>query len=275
MPITAWNCPGCHGTDLPLDHFATSRCGITHVHPSFAASVLRHDRAHSRGKSRAVGLTQGLNCPRALGITTFENGSVDPLEYNMMTGGTAWHAEMESGAMWGMNQHPHMMGDRRVAVWVRGIIDEVAVNSRVDDLSRPLLNIGDWKTKDDSAIKYLGEPDPDVVCQISLEAELVRQTEGWMPTTGTAWYKMHAKGHRAVQIERLWTVEECLEHQPANGAIYTVRDLLHAASEIRGGEVSWADVHLYGETMSYGGHDKCAYCAVSGICKTKERGAAF
>ena len=265
MPIVAWKCPGCNGATVPLDHYATSPCGLTHVHPSFAAAVLHHDRAHYTRGTGVVEVSNGLGCPRQAGIEKGEI-AVNPLEYNAMMGGTAWHEVMEQ----------HVPADYQIEYVVKGALGMVPIQGKIDYLSRKHSLIGDWKTKTCFKAASIAKDgaEPDNVAQLSLYAALVEQQDGWRPKHGTIWYRFAAAGLKPVHVT-LMSPEAVLAYKPTKNDKYTVMDLLRATDAMYQGVVKWEDLPLVGESMFFGAKTKCEYCTSRDTCWTQAKGAPF
>lgn len=262
MPITGWVCQACGGRDVALDHFANTKCGLDSVHPSYAAAVLDHERKHYARGSGVAEVSNGLGCPRESAIMATESVSIDPLKNNAAIGGTAWHGLIEGYPEGGQVEHV-----------VRGWIDGVPVQGKIDRLRRPVIE--DWKTKTDWKARSIAKDgaEPDHVAQLSLYAELVEQQDKWRPMVGIIWYRFHASGIKPITV-RLWSITETLDYRPAKGR-YSVRELLHQTDDFLGGRTTWQDLPLVGEHLTYGDKSKCDYCPVFRTCQTAARGAAF
>lgn len=257
MSIVAWICTACSET-VPLNHFETSDCG---VHPDYAAAVLRDSQ---KPRVEGIHVTQVLGCPRRTAIEQSVDVAVDPLAYNAMLGGSAWHKLMETASA-----RPELC-----EVEVAGTINGVRIVGVVDRLHPPTA-ISDWKTTSDWAEKWLKQPAAqgggmkrDHLAQMSLYAELVEQTQHWRPIHGIAWYRMQKS--ILPFAEKLWDLQTTLAYKPVDGS-YTVSDLIAQAA----GGISWSDLPLVGETQRYGAKSACDYCAVRETCWTAARGASF
>lgn len=268
MPIIGWYCGKCR-SNVPLNHFEG---GCNYVHPDFAAAVLADSR-----KQRAEGahVTSALGCPRRGAIEGVANIHVDPLGYNAMLGGTAWHQLMQTAS-----NKPELC-----EVEVRGVVGGVQLVGTIDRLHPPTA-ISDWKTTSDWAEKWLSKPKAegggmklDHLAQMSLYAELVEQTQGWRPTHGIAWYRMQKS--ILPFAEPLWPLAQVLDYRPVNGdfTVAELLDQLHRFSEWKEGRgafrCEWAELPLVGETQKYGTKTACDYCAVRETCWQQAKGAPF
>lgn len=256
MPIIGWYCAKCRA-NVALDHFETA-CNA--VHPDFAAAVLADD------KKRRVGIhvTDVLGCPRKSAITTAADVFVDPLGYNSILGGTAWHKLMETASA-----KPELC---EVEVW--GAVMGVQLVGTIDRLHPPTA-ISDWKTTSEWAEKWLNKPKAEGggmkaehLAQMSLYAELVEQTQGWRPVHGVAWYRTHKT--MLPFAEKLWDLPTVLAFRPLDGD-YSVAELI----EMVGDGVRWHELPLVGESMKYGTKTACDYCSVRETCWQQAKGAPF
>lgn len=267
MPITSWRCPACL-TPQPLDHFASTACGNS-VHPDFASAVLA-DAAASAERAGRVGVSDGFGCPRRKVLSETHDGPVDPVAYNSMLTGTAWHSAME-----GTSASPDLC-----EVEVGGVIAGITLVGHIDRVRfvGPAVVIDDWKHTNDYSFGYLrgkggvaGETKPEHEASVSLYAELYAQTFGRRPAYGMIWYHATAGGFLPRRVA-LWTIERCLAFRPYGGD-YTVGELYaQVAAGIASG---WESLPLAGESQSFGAKDACSYCAVRETCWTQERGAPF
>lgn len=269
MPITRWYCVKCRAR-VPLDHFATTACGLV-VHPDYAAAVLNSDTDYYG--AGLVTATGGLGCVRARAIERDEQVAVNPLDYNALVLGSAWDAAMQAHAPEGMAK-----------VRVSGLIDSITVEGEIDRVHRldGNLYIEDHKHSNNFRYKYIAEEDTRVeyVIQTSVYAELFYQTFGERPTHGAIWY--HFSGANAPnkppllpKIYPLMAIADCLNHCPYDGD-YTVRELYHQAAEYyQTKAVSAFELPLAGESMRFGAKSYCDYCQVREACYTQAKGAPF
>lgn len=263
MPIIGWFCKHCRA-NVPLDHY--DHCNS--VHPDYAAAILGDSSEKHR---EGVYLTSGLGCPRKGAIEKVVGSYVDPLGYNAMLGGAAWHKLMEK-----YTKQPEL-----VEVPVAGLLGGIQVVGRVDRL-RPPVWVEDWKVGNDFAEKYVKDgPKAEVVAQLSVYAELVEQTLGWRPTKGRIWNRFHGKGILPVAVE-LWPIDQALGFRPFGGD-YSVGELLrqgdHFLQWLAGTtplRCEWQDMPLAGETQKFGGSKTmCDYCSVREVCYTQAYKAPF
>lgn len=265
MPITKWFCPSCQA-EVQLDHFATTKCGETVVHPDYAAAILGdRDSQHVKG---AVRVTHGLGCPRRAVLEHVEDYAVDPLDVNAMLTGTAWHAMMERYGR-----------DGTVEVSLRGRIPtdsgSVEVAGKCDGLVGETLF--DWKHINDDKAKYVRKDGvkAEHVAQLSIYAELAEQSGRQRPTRGIIWHHSSKAGKDAlIPIEvKLMSVDEILEFKPHSGE-YTVAELYQQADEGFRTQ-DWHALPLAGKSMSFGPQSMCSYCTVRAICTEANLGAPF
>lgn len=247
MPITQWICKGCGGRLVPLDHFATTRCGETVCHPDYAAAVLADRAAQPTGTVR---VTMGLGCQRRHAIEASEGYAVDPLDLLAPMTGTAWHRAVE--------------GAEGSEVPVAGTLAGMRVEGRVDRLRGDLIE--DWKCQETGSLKYLRQDDgsyrakPEHVVQVSLYAELAEQSGLRRPTRGIIWVK-EFKRMQPVPTS-LWPVEKALEFHPLGGN-YSVSDLYRQSSAAN----SWQGMPKAGESQMYGAKSACNWCSVRNLCQ--------
>lgn len=253
---------------MPLNHF--DQCSS--VHPDFAAAVLADSK---RRRVEGIHVTSVLGCPRRGAIETVANVHVNPLEYNAILGGSAWHQLMEKSS-----NYPDLC-----EVDVAGVVNGVKLVGTIDRLHPPTA-ISDWKTTSDWSEKWLSKPKDegggmksDHLAQMSLYGELVCQSQGWRPTHGIAWYRMQ-KGILPF-AEQLWDLQTVLDYKPVSGdfTVAELLDQLHRYSEWQQGRgalrYEWAEMPLVGETQKYGNKTACDYCAVRETCWQQSRGAPF
>jgi len=261
MPIAKWRCPNCL---LPqeLDHFAATPCGNS-VHPDYAAAVLADDR----GKDRAgkIGVTDGLSCPRRKIISDTEQLTIDPLAANSPLTGTAWNEKLDA----------HSDSPEQCQVEVAGTILGLTIVGHIDRVRFVGGDtvIDDHKHQNDWSFKYTakGEIKPEHDCQVSIYAELYRQTFGQEAAYAMIWTHATAGGFVARRVE-LWPLERCLSFKP-HGGEFCVADLwLQVAGGLAG---DWHNLPLAGEAMSFGSKSMCDYCSVRELCWTTARGASF
>lgn len=267
MPIVGFYCQKCR-SNVPLNHFET----CDSVHPDFATAVLVDSR---RQRAEGIHVTSALGCPRRGALEANMPVYVDPLAYNAVLGGTAWHALMQAAS-----SKPELC-----EVEVAGVINGVKLVGKIDRLHPPTA-ISDWKTTSDWSAKWLAKPKAegggmktDHLAQLSLYAELVQQTQGWRPTHGIAWYRMPKEiQHYA---EKLWDLQTVLDYKPVSGD-FTVAELLGQLDHFakwqagRGAfRCEWMDLPVVGETQKYGNKTACDYCAVREPCWQQSKGAPF
>lgn len=261
MPITAWHCPDCC-RPVGLDHFADTACGEI-VHPDFAAAVLADDRDKADRRGR-VGVSDGTGCARRKIIGDIEDIIVDPLAYNSVLTGTAWHTLMETH------------GDSvNCEVEVSGTIAGIKLVGHIDRVRYgPPLVLDDHKHTNDYSFGYQRKGEatkPEHEAQLSIYAELFRQTFDLTPAHGVIWYHATAGGFLPRKVE-FWPLERCLSLKPYGGE-FSVMDLW---LQVQGGlEGDWRNLPLAGESQSFGAKSACDYCAVREVCWTAARGAPF
>lgn len=268
MPITAWQCPSCC-RPVPLDHFATTECGH-HVHPDYANAVLLREREYHEG-AHGVRVHDGLGCPRKHAIERTESYAADPLSYNAVERGNAWHDFMQK-----YSADPQM-----AEVEVVGVIAGVNVGGRIDRLRGVIVEgrivsaiVEDWKTSSDFREKYVKKDgiSPEYQVQGSLYAELVEQSFRWRPTWGRIWYKF-SRSILPLEYD-LWPLDQALAHHP-HGGEYSVVELLRQAELFVTGMWDWKQLPLAGETQRFGDKTLCDYCSVRAVCWTQAKGAPF
>jgi hypothetical protein len=260
MPITGWYCNKCRAR-VPLDHWADGACDA--VHADFAAAVLVDSH---RDRGAGVHVTGVIGCPRKSAMEATAEVYIDPLTCNSILGGTAWHGLMAASGEPGLCE-----------VEVRGAVAGVQLVGRVDRLHPPLA-ISDWKVTSEWAEKWLNKPKDEGggmkgehLAQLSLYAELVEQSLGWRPVTGTVWYRTHKAMVRFTEV--LWPLDEVLDFHPLGGE-YSVAELIaQAAAGIEHGH--WRDLPLAGESMAYGQKSACDYCSMREPCWTQAKSAPF
>lgn len=262
MPITGWNCSVCKRNDLPLDHYATTECGLS-VPADYCEAIVAAGREHHE---RGVVVTNLLGCPRSAAIEADENLSVDPLDYNARNTGKAWHSFLEKATV----------DPDNTEVRVKGVIDGVAIRGKIDRLIPQFKVICDHKHRSDWAAKYDTGAKPEHIAQLSLYAELCEQSKGWRPERAIVWYHYSQGGSKAFKPIKaeLLTLEATLAVRPYGGK-FTVRELLQQAHRFFGGEVTWEQLPLAGESQMFGTKEACQWCSVRSICWTAERGAPW
>lgn len=265
MPIIGWYCVKCR-SNVPLNHFESCEA----VHPDYAATVLADSR---RDRTTGVHVTSALSCPRRSAIEAQVGYHTDPLSHNAMVGGTAWHALVAQN------------NAELCEVEVGGVIGGVVVAGTVDRL-RPPAAIDDWKVTSEWAEKWLMKPvsegggaKPEHIAQLSLYAELVEQTFGWRPQTGTLWYRTHKRIMPFTVT--LWDLKTVLAFKPLAGE-WSVAELVNQLDRLNKHQAGtgairceWYELPLVGETQRYGAKSACDYCAVRDVCFTAAKGAPF
>jgi PD-(D/E)XK nuclease superfamily len=263
MPIASFKCPVCHAAKVDLDHYATTNCGLA-IHPDYVAAVLADQQDNFPNGS--VRVSSASSCPRSAAIMATEPVVADPLAFNAMLTGTAWHGLV------GKHGDPAL-----TEVEVTGIIDGVRIVGHIDRLMRydGKLVICDWKHTNDFARKYLKDAaKPEHIAQTSLYAELYSQQHGERPTRGVNWYHFTSSPPFAPMWYDLWNLEKCLAHKPY-GCEFTVRELLHQGADFAAGRTKWSDLPLVGKGFDFGGKTGCDYCSVFDVCQTQATGAPF
>lgn len=263
MPIVGWYCNRCRA-NVPLNHF--DECDA--VHPDFASAVFADSQ---KQRAEGVHVTSVLGCPRRAAIEQAVDIHVDPLGYNAILSGTAWHKLME-----GASSKPELC-----EVDVAGVINGVRIVGTIDRLHPPTA-ISDWKVTSEWAEKWLKEPKdkgggmkPEHLAQLSLYGELVHQSFGWRPTHGIANYRTHKT--MLPFAEKLWDLQTVLEFYPLSGD-YSVAELIQQAAWSWDCGVTtecWAELPLVGETQKYGNKSACDYCSVREPCWQQSKGAPF
>lgn len=256
MPIIGFYCQKCRA-NVPLTHF--DQCDA--VHPDFAAAVVRDSQ---RDRVAGIHVTSVLSCPRKAAMEQVADVHVDPLAYNAMLGGTAWHSLMEIAS-----SKPELC-----EVDVTGTVGGAVLVGRVDRLHPPTA-ISDWKTTSEWAEKWLSKPKAEGggmkaehLAQLSLYGELVEQTLGWRPEHGVVWYRTQKTIlHFA---EPLWSLDKVLDFHPLGGD-FSVNELIQQASSGPG----WSELPVAGESMKYGAKTACDYCAMREPCWQQSKGAPF
>ena len=259
MPIVGWSCSVCRNDKAPLDHYAKTVCGES-IPADYVGAILRgRDDRYSKGE---VTVTQGLSCPRRMAIEASEPTYPDPLSFNAMETGTAFHSHMEAGSVDPANTE----------VVVGGTVGGIALRGKVDRLLPP-DTILDWKAKADTSRSKIKGAEPEHVAQLSIYAELVQQTQGWRPTKGVIAYHFHSAPAFIMAKVTIMAVGEALSLKP-HGGDYSAAELYHQASEYYAGK-PWADLPMAGKSMSFGRNSACDYCSVRDLCWIKEGGAPF
>lgn len=247
MPIKAWICRGCGNREVPLDHFATTKCGEEVVHPDYAAAALI---SRKRQRIGVVRVSHGVACVRRVGIEQKENYAIDPLDLLASMTGVAWHALMEEAAP---------KGEAEVSIEIA--VDGVKVVGTSDRPRRlPYtgeLVIDDWKTKGDYQFSKKVAQDAEYVVTQSMYAHALGATR-----IGT-WYKSHSEFKP--MYGPVMPIEKLLEHKPHEGE-YTVRELYHQADDLMAGRARWQDLPLAGQSMRFGRKSACDYCSVRETC---------
>jgi hypothetical protein len=265
--IVGWYCVKCKA-NVPLNHF--NECDA--VHPDFAAAVLADSR---KDRGEGVHVTSALGCPRRTAIECSVDVYVNPLNYNSILGGTAWHSLMET-----TSTRPELC-----EVEVRGVVGGIALVGKVDRLHPPTA-ISDWKTTSEWAEKWLSKPKDEGggmkaehLAQMSLYAELVEQSFGWRPTHGVVWYRTH-KSHLPF-AEALWSLDQTLAFKPLNGD-FSISELISQLDRFYSWQnqtgalrCDWYELPLAGSSQMYGTKTACDYCSVRETCYQQAFGAPF
>lgn len=288
MTIAGWACPHCPNKRAPLDHYATTECGLR-IHPAYAAAILYDDATDPHGKEMSV--TDGLGCPR---LRAIENQSdemyVDPLSYNAMLLGHAWDAVVGGPAVReaGPGEAASPIGTIQAKVQLRGTIAGMAVTGELDNIRRlgDRLILSDWKHSNNFRAKWIkqeGGPSMEYKIQTSIYAELYRQMYGEMPNLGEVVYHFSGAGKDVLLPYQypILPIEQCLAYKPYNGT-HTVAELYRMAQTVYGpvpehqlGAKNWKELPLVGMTMSFGSKSFCDYCQAKDLCYSAERGAPF
>jgi hypothetical protein len=233
---------------VPLDHFATSRCGATVCHPDFAAAILR-DRA--RQVQGVVRVTHGLDCVRMAAIEQAVEFAADPLTYMSAMSGQAWDALLaaEAGAAG--------------QVEVTGEIDGVRVVGHIDRIAADAI-------EDHKRVGFLPkdkQPDDEYVAQLSVYGHFKSRR------LGRLWYATHFD---LLPVEfDLWPIEQVLEFKPRGGEL-TVRENYHLADDYFAGRIGWQQLPLTGQRMTFkSGKSLCDYCSVRSDCTVAAMGVSF
>ena len=248
MPITAWRCRGCANREVPLDHFATTPCGASTVHPDFVKAVLR-DR--NRQPGGVVRVTHGLGCIRRAALEQSVEFSADPLAFMPVMSGVAWDTMLSAEA-----------GDAG-QVEVGGEVDGIRVVGHIDRISADAI-------EDHKRVGYLPkdkQPDEEYVAQVSVYGHFAGRTKGRL------WYATHFD---LVPLEfDLWPLERVLEFK-AYGGEMTVRENYRLADDFFAGRKTWEELPLSGQHMTFkSGKTHCDYCAVREECCIASIGAPF
>src|SRR5262245_26437632 len=270
VPIAAWKCPVCFKSSVPLDHFAVSNCGLA-VHPDYVSAVLatqepQYGRDEFTHEPR-VRVSSTAGCPRSAAIMHTEKVTADPLAFNSMLTGTAWHQLMEINSI----------DPDETEVEVSGIIDGIPLVSHIDRILKfnDQLVIADWKHANDFNRKYLKDKAKDEhIVQTSLYAELYHQMHEERPTRGVNWYHFTSSPPFIPMWYDLWSVEKCLEHKPY-GCEFTVQQILHQGHDFISGKVKWQELPLVGEGFQFNGKTGCDYCLTRDLCWEESKGDPF
>ena len=263
MPLSGWICPGCH-REVPLpshkppvanDHFE-GPCGEI-VHSDYANAVMKGRQGHEKDVGQ-VRVSNLIGCPRSYAIQQSENYYTDPLSGNSAETGTAWHSHMETNSVDPSNTE----------VEVSGTLIGIKVAGKVDRIRNGMIE--DWKHQNDFAKKYLKEPKPIHVAQVSLYAELVAQSKGWRPTHGIIWN--HFTTGMVPMKFPIMALGDVLAMVIGSG---TVLDNLQEMAKFAASKIKWAEMRMVGEKIEYGQKTACDYCPVRGICWTEDRKAPF
>lgn len=262
MPISKWICQACGGREVPLDHFATTKCGDT-VHPDFAFAVRAQEEA--QGDRTGVRVTHGLGCPRRAAIQAKEDFAIDPLASNASLTGTAWHALMEK----------HGPADQ-VEVKVSGKVRDIPVTGKIDRLRKPYIE--DWKHIGDFSLKYRKEDGIKLEhrVQASVYSWLCEESGQYGFTHCRIWYHTSKGGKDALTPVEAVTmpIHDALEVKPFDG-LYTVYELYQQADKVFNNGGDWRELPLAGESQTFGAKRMCDFCEVRDICSTADKGAPF
>lgn len=254
MPITAWFCRGCGGREVPLDHFATTRCGETVCHPDYAAAVLADRANQPTGKVR---VSHGLGCPRRAGIEQAEDYAVDPLDLLASMSGVAWHLLMEKAAKGAAEIPVTLEVD---GITIVGTTDRPHVLPSGEEIG------GDWKTTSEYQLGKKAEAGIEHRIQLTMYGK----ARGW--AKAIVWYKSH-KEIRPMSVE-LVPMDEALAHHPYDGE-YTVLELYHQADDLMSGRKKWQDLPLTGQSQKFGRKTACDYCSVREACTVAAMGSPW
>lgn len=285
MTIAGWACPHCTNKRAPLDHYATTDCGLL-IHPAYAAAILYDDATDPHGEAMSV--TDGLGCPR---LRAIENQSaelfVNPLDYNAMLLGHAWDAMVGNADL---NVHYGLQGwiNTPNGSWfasklkLRGTIAGMEITGELDNVRRlsDKLILSDWKHSNNFRSKWIkqeGGPSMEYKIQTSIYAELYRQMYEEMPTDGEVVYHFSGAGKDVLLPYQypILAIEECLAYKPYNGQ-RTVLEIYQLAQQVYGPDARlWTDVPTVGMEMSFGTKQFCEYCQAKDMCFSAARGAAF
>lgn len=288
MPIIGWNCPHCSNKQAPLDHYATTDCGLK-LHPAYAAAILYDEATDPHGKAMSV--TDGLGCPRHAAIEGQEGVYVNPLDYNALLIGRGWDNIVGDPVVEEF-MPPEM--DFAVKAQLHGTIAGMEVTGELDNVRRlgTRLIISDWKHSNNLRAFWIakeGGPSVEYKVQTSIYAELYRQMYDERPNTGEVVYHFSGAGApytggelkskfsspplMAFQYEII-PIEDCLAFRPYGGS-YTVEELYRMAQPVYTGEKHWRELPLAGQTMAFGTKQYCDYCEVKDVCFTAAQGAPF
>lgn len=275
MPIIGWNCPICKRKE-PLDHYKTSICGMS-IHPDYAEAVL-HGNDDYYGLDM-VTVTSGLGCPRSRAIEAEANIYVNPVDYNALVIGDAWDRQMERFA-------PPM----NAKIAVRGMLAGIDVSGEIDrvrevvDVSgESYLVIEDHKHGNNFAQRFSKKEGVKLEhkLQLSIYGHLYGRMYKVTPTHGAIWnHYSGAPAGKATDIYilpfvfLLMPIMEALNAKP-HGSTFTVAELYQQTAARLEGEVTWKDLPLVGETMSFGATSYCDYCQMRETCFTQAKGAPF
>ena len=270
MPIIGWFCPSCC-RPVPFDHFEGTACGG--VHPDYAAAMLTDIREHEEkreGREEGlIGVSYGIGCPRSKAIASTIDIYVNPLEWNSMMTGKAWHSVMERGC-----NNPEL-----AEVEVKGEIEGFKLTGFIDRIRMTETGrvIEDWKHTNDYArkgIASLTEPKPEHMVQLSIYAELHKQQFNLPVDNAIVWYHFSSGTPPMIPLRSsVWPIEKCLDFHPFGGD-WSVRELYQQmAASIAGKD--WRELPLVGESQLFGTKNHCDYCDVRMVCWEDSRGAPF
>lgn len=274
MPIIGWACPHCANKQAPLDHFATTDCGLK-LHPAYAAAILYDEATDPHGKAMSV--TDGLGCPRHAAIEGQESIYVNPLDYNALLSGRGWDTIVGRD-----NMSPALLPSFEAKVKLQGTIAGMPITGELDNIRRlgKHLILSDWKHSNNFRIKWIkleGKPSAEYKIQTSIYAELYEQMYGERPTLGEVVYHFSGAGKDVLLPYQydIIPLADCLAFKPYGGQ-YTVEELYQQAQSIyTADEWHWQELPLVGQTMAFGTKSYCDYCEVKDVCLTAAKGAPF
>lgn len=266
MPIIAWDCPHCKRT-VPLDHYATSTCGLK-LPADYATAILRDN--DDRYITDEVTVTSGIGCPRSRALEHSGDAIVNPHRYNALLIGRAWDQLLEKHAPEGTAK-----------LQVEGYIEGIHIYGEIDKVIHldDKFIIIDHKHGNNFAQKWAAKEGvkPEHRVQTSIYAELYAQQHGDRPSHGLIFnhYSGASGDPFTPYLYDLMTVEQALAHKPY-GSTYTVLDLYRQTAQLYGTDpITWEQLPLVGTTMTFGSKSYCDYCAVQKQCLEQSTGAPF